>query len=61
VLLVDALSQLQLEDGALSLEEVLADGQELWAAHYGAPSYAQAILADRNERTRRLPGRRGQR
>jgi hypothetical protein len=50
VLLVDALSQLQLEDGALSLEEVLADGQELWAAHYGAPSYAPAILADRNVR-----------
>jgi hypothetical protein len=48
--LVAALSQLQLEDGALSLEEVLADGQELWAAHYGAPSYAQAILADRNVR-----------
>jgi hypothetical protein len=26
------------EDGALSLEEVLADGQEPWAARYAAPS-----------------------
>jgi hypothetical protein len=38
VLLVDALSQLHLRIGALSLEEVLADGQEPWAARYAAPS-----------------------